>query len=163
ARLWARRYADARGVDGQTIVLNGTPYPIVGVLPAGFGFVRAPEPPDVWLPLGLDPFADRKYARGANALGVLARLRPGVTIAQALAESAALATVGGAAAMFVASWIVRLPAAAALVAPTLFTPFSVGRDDVSVDGRVFAFAAIVTLGTGMVVGILPALRLSALA
>jgi predicted permease len=83
ARLWARRFGASRDVAGKRLVLNGVPYAVVGVLPPGFAFVRAPEPPDVWLPLGLDPFADRVYARGANALGVVARLRPGVSAARA--------------------------------------------------------------------------------
>ncbi|AHG87748.1 permease [Gemmatirosa kalamazoonensis] len=254
ARLWARRFGASHDVADKQLVLNGVSYAVVGVLPPDFAFVRAPEPPDVWLPLGLDPFAQRVYARGANAMGVVARLRPGVRIEQAqgeltrvagelaraepyfnqgwtlravplreqyaravrpalgmmlgtaaallligcfnvtnlllarsatrsreialraalgasrsrlvaqlLAESAALALLGGAAAMLVASWIVRLPAAAALVAPTPFTPFAVGREDVALDGRVFAFAAVLTLGTGLLVGLLPAIRLSALA
>ncbi len=254
ARLWARRFGAAADVAGKRLVLNGVPYDVVGVLPPSFAFVRAPEPPDVWLPLGLDPFADRAYARGVNALGVVARLRPGVSaagaqqeltrvaaqlalaephfdrgwtlrvvplreqyaravrpalgmmlatagallligcfnvanlllarsagrareialraalgasrprlIAQLLAESSALAVLGGGAAMLVAGWIVRIPAAAALVSPTMFTPFAVGREDVTLDGRAFAFAAVVTLGAGLLVGLLPALRLSALA
>ena len=54
---------------GATITLDGSTLDVVGVLPTDFRFVNAPREPDVWLPLGLDPFRDRVYARGANALG----------------------------------------------------------------------------------------------
>ena len=52
---------------------------------------NAPRDPDVWLPLGLDPFRDRIYARGANALGVIGRLEPGVTADAAQRELTAIA------------------------------------------------------------------------
>ena len=90
-RLWDRRYAGRHSVDGATITLDGNKLDVVGVLPAGFRFVNAPREPDVWLPLGLDPFRDRVYARGANALGIVGRLRPGTAAPQAQRELTAIA------------------------------------------------------------------------
>jgi putative ABC transport system permease protein len=81
--LWTRRFgADAAAV-GRTIALNGATYTIVGVLPSTFLFpFRASE---VAVPLQLrdDP---RRTDRGANFLRVVARLKPGVTFAQAKAD-----------------------------------------------------------------------------
>ena len=90
-RLWDRRFGARRTVTGATITLDGNTLDVVGVLPAGFRFVNAPRDPDVWLPLGLDPFRDRIYARGANALGVIGRLKPGVTADAAQRELTAIA------------------------------------------------------------------------
>ena len=90
-RLWDRRFPGRRSVDGATITLDGSKLDVVGVLPVDFRFVNAPREPDVWLPLGLDPFVDRVYARGANALGVIGRLRPNVSPAQAQRELTGIA------------------------------------------------------------------------
>jgi putative ABC transport system permease protein len=90
-RLWDRRFGDRQTVNGATITLDGSRRDVIGVLPAGFQFVHAPREPDVWLPLGLDPFVDRAYARGANALGVIARLRPAVSPTQAQRELTTIA------------------------------------------------------------------------
>ena len=250
-RLWERRYANGRSVAGATITLDGNTLDVVGVLPAGFRFVSAPREPDVWLPFGLDPFRDRVYARGANALGVVGRLRPGVSAAQAqrelttiaadlereypsfnrgttlrlvslrdqatlgiregllillgavglvllvgcanvanlllarassrhqeiavrsalgagrgrlmvqlLCESVVLSIVGGAAGLLVASWLVELPAAVPLAAPNVFVPYAAQADQVRIDRVVLMFTLGVSIVTGLVFGIVPALRAS---
>jgi putative ABC transport system permease protein len=80
-RLWERRFGRDPGVVGKTLVLDGRPHQVVGVMPPGFGF---PEWAEVWTPLGLDaPGVDR---RGARSLSVVARLRPGATLEQAAGE-----------------------------------------------------------------------------
>jgi putative ABC transport system permease protein len=48
---------------------------VIGVLPRAFRFGAAPEPPDLWIPLGQDPLGgvgprSRTWARAANYLGV---------------------------------------------------------------------------------------------
>src|SRR5262245_43800695 len=86
-RLWEKRFASDRGVVGRTVNLNGEPYTIIGVMPAQFAhpgtFV------DLWTPLILAPnwFENRKL----HVLHVVARLRPGVGLAQAQKEMGALA------------------------------------------------------------------------
>jgi putative ABC transport system permease protein len=84
--LWRRRFGADPALAGKTITLDGQRREICGVLPAGFRFASFPKETEVWLPFGLDPFKDRKYARGANALGVIARLKPGITLQQAQTE-----------------------------------------------------------------------------
>jgi putative ABC transport system permease protein len=90
-RLWARRFGNEQRIAGRAITLDGVPRAIIGVLPASFQFVTDPVEPDVWLPLGLDPFRGREYARGAASMGALARLRSGVTIAAAQRELTGIA------------------------------------------------------------------------
>ncbi|MFN2455430.1 MAG: ABC transporter permease [Pyrinomonadaceae bacterium] len=82
--LWQRRFgAQARLVD-QTIKLNNEVFAIVGVMPRGFQF------PDqtiaLWVPLAL-PDKSPYNTRGNYWLQAVARLKPGVTVAQAQAET----------------------------------------------------------------------------
>jgi len=84
--LWSRRFGADPDLVGKTITLDGQPREVCGVLPAGFRFASFPKETEVWLPFGLDPFKDRKYARGASALGAVARLKPGVTLRQTQTE-----------------------------------------------------------------------------
>jgi putative ABC transport system permease protein len=78
--MWQTRFNGDRAVLGQTIGLNGSPVTVIGVMPAGFAFVGDAE---FWRPLALNP---ANASRGAHFLGVIARLKPGVSIAQAGAE-----------------------------------------------------------------------------
>lgn len=87
-RLWNRRFQRDPNVLGKPITLNGEAYSVVGVMPAGFQF--APfwaTHAELWAP---DAFGDRIHNRGGNSLRVFARLKPGVTLAQARAEIAAI-------------------------------------------------------------------------
>ena len=72
--------------------------------------------------------------------------------AQLVTEGAVFATLGGAAGLLVAAWLVRLF--------LLFAPPRVPRlDEVALDGRVLAFAIVLTAVVAIVVGLVPALRL----
>ncbi|HTE44349.1 MAG TPA: ABC transporter permease [Gemmatimonadaceae bacterium] len=84
--LWRDRYAADSSVIGRAVRVNGQPATVVGVMPEGFGF---PHEAKLWLPLRLNPAAV-PWGSGAHANGV-ARLRPGVTYAQANADLAAIA------------------------------------------------------------------------
>jgi predicted permease len=89
--LWQRRFGGASSVIGQTIIINGHSHTIVGVMPAGFSLGHEVMPTvgsvaqaELLLPLPmgvkhLDNHDDENY-------NVLARLKPGVTIAQAQTE-----------------------------------------------------------------------------
>jgi len=81
--LWRNYYGSDPGIIGKAAQINGRPHTIVGVMPPGFQFQ---SPTDVLLPLQL--FADARD-NGQNT-GVIARLKPGVTRAQAQAEMAQL-------------------------------------------------------------------------
>jgi len=81
--LWQRRFGADPAAVGSGMVLNGARYTIVGVLPPAFVFpFRYAE---VAVPLALRDDA-RRANRGANFVRVVARLKPGVSIAQAKAD-----------------------------------------------------------------------------
>jgi putative ABC transport system permease protein len=84
--LWQRRFGADPDLVGKALTLDGQSYEVVGVMPSNFRFVSFPKETEIWVPFGLDPFKQRKYARGANALGAVGRLEPGATLAQAQAE-----------------------------------------------------------------------------
>jgi predicted permease len=77
--LWNRRLGADRDVVGRQILLNGNPYAVVGVLPPRFDF---PAQSDVWIPTGVD----RQITGAAFAPSTIARLAPGVSLAQARDE-----------------------------------------------------------------------------
>lgn len=78
---WQRRFGGAENVVGQRLVIDGRPGEVIGVLPASFRFLRAR--PEIVLPMPLDVNAPRGISFGFQAL---ARLKPGVTLAQANAD-----------------------------------------------------------------------------
>jgi putative ABC transport system permease protein len=78
-KLWKSHFGGDPRILGKTIVLNGDPYPIVGVLPDSF--VASP-PADVWIPLQADPNSTNQ----GHYLSVAARLKPGVTLEAARAQ-----------------------------------------------------------------------------
>jgi putative ABC transport system permease protein len=80
---WQRRFGGAGNVVGQQLVVDGRPTEVIGVLPAWFKFLRTR--PAVVLPMPLDVNAPRGVSFGFQAL---ARLEPGVTLAQANADVA---------------------------------------------------------------------------
>jgi predicted permease len=86
--FWEREFGSS-DVGGQSIILNGTSYTIVGVIPASFTFYGQRR--DVYTPIGQwnDPmFRDRRIAHSSGAIG---RLKPGVTLAQAKADMESIA------------------------------------------------------------------------
>jgi putative ABC transport system permease protein len=86
--LWQRRFAGSESAIGKSMILEGAPYTVVGVMPQDF---KHPSPTtDVWTPMKLDAGAEN--ARSIRFLHVVARLKPGSTIAQADAQLAALST-----------------------------------------------------------------------
>jgi putative ABC transport system permease protein len=82
--LWQRRFGGDPGVLGTTINIDGEGYAVIGVMPPGFKFNE--QAADLWTPLGLDPAKGYSAAGFGRFLGVLARLKPGVTVEQAQAE-----------------------------------------------------------------------------
>jgi putative ABC transport system permease protein len=83
--LWQQRYGGDPDLVGKTILLNGEVYPVVGILPASFGddYSSSLDPhSQVWIS-GIEPFEE---GREMHFYRSLARLKPGVTFAQAQAE-----------------------------------------------------------------------------
>jgi putative ABC transport system permease protein len=85
---WQRRFGAAQSIAGRSLVVDGRPAEIIGVLPASFRFLRAR--PEIILPLPLVVNAPRGISFGFQAL---ARLKPGTTLAQANADVARLISV----------------------------------------------------------------------
>jgi putative ABC transport system permease protein len=82
-RFWRRRLGGSPSALGQSLVLNGDAYEIVGVLPAAF--ITPVRDADLVAPFAID--ADpRRASRDAGFLKVTGRLRPGVTIKQATTD-----------------------------------------------------------------------------
>ena len=78
---WRQKYGGDPGAVGRTIVINARPYRIVGVMPAHFAFGGDF---DVMLPLRINPARPVPFFR----LNGVARMKPGVTLAQANADTA---------------------------------------------------------------------------
>jgi len=85
-RLWQQRYGGSPSVVGRGILLDGVKHRVVGVMPRGFSI---PERSDVWVPIALSP--EQLQVRGSHYLVVMARLKPGITIAAAQREISAIA------------------------------------------------------------------------
>ena len=84
-RLWRSRYAARTDILGRSIVLDGQPVAVIGVMPSSFRFVFPDA--DVWRILPLTP----PTRRGPFILRGIGRLKPGVTLAEVNAEMAGLA------------------------------------------------------------------------
>ena len=84
--LWRRRYGGAADAIGRAVVMNGEPATIVGVLPADFTVVGFRG--EFWRAAGL-PAEARTSFRGRSLMS-LAKLRPGVSLAAAQEELAAV-------------------------------------------------------------------------
>jgi putative ABC transport system permease protein len=84
--LWASRYGADPGVVGRTITVDGRSMTVAGVMPADFDF---PAGTDIWSPLQRS--AGYAQGRGNNNFFAIGRLREGVTIQQAQAQTAMVA------------------------------------------------------------------------
>jgi len=83
--LWQRAFGGDPSVLNRDIRLDGGPCTVVGVMPRGFNFPPGEvNPSELWSPLQIDPA--KPGGRGSHFLSILARLRPGVTMAQAQSE-----------------------------------------------------------------------------
>jgi putative ABC transport system permease protein len=80
--LWQKRFAGDPNIVNQTIVLDGQTSVIVGIMPEGFGFPRDAE---LWVPMNFDHPGMKQ--RKAHFLRPIGRLKPGVTLAQAQADT----------------------------------------------------------------------------
>src|SRR5215470_5396308 len=91
--FWQRRFGADPQIVGQTISLNSYPFTVVGVTAKGFHGVEVGVAPDVRIPITMDgqvrpspgpPIFER---RGTTWLGVMARLKPDIGVAQAQAAT----------------------------------------------------------------------------
>jgi putative ABC transport system permease protein len=85
-RLWQQRFEGAADAVGRSIVIDGRPYTVVGVMPADFtlpydSFIRLTEPVDLYLPIAFDD--PEAQVRRFHFLRVIGRLKTGVSLEQA--------------------------------------------------------------------------------
>jgi predicted permease len=81
--LWKSRFDLDPGIIGKNIVIDDAPVTIIGVAQRGFYGLSHEAQQDIWLPISLGPSPGWGF-------GLLARLKPGVSIEQARAEMAVL-------------------------------------------------------------------------
>jgi len=82
---WQTRFGADPDIVGETIMTNGRPSTVLGVMPDGFQFVRGAR---MWAPIGID--AENPGNRQAHYVLAFGRLAPGSTLAQADAEMGTL-------------------------------------------------------------------------
>ncbi len=83
-RLWRTRYSADPSVVGRPLLLNGTPYQVVGVMPATFNY---PDEVDVWQRLRWDL---TQHSRAAHFMEAVARLKDGTSFEEAQAATESL-------------------------------------------------------------------------
>jgi len=78
--LWRRRFGGDEAIIGRTMLMNGVPTKVVGVMPKDF-FFSDRKNSDYWVPMAFTP--EQWAWRHTHFLTVVARLKPGVTAEQA--------------------------------------------------------------------------------
>lgn len=86
--FWRRRYASDPAILNRSLMLNGQPHTVVGIMPEDFNF--PPNNSDILLPFVITD--KTREERGNHYVRMLGRLKPGVSFAQANAELAAIAS-----------------------------------------------------------------------
>jgi putative ABC transport system permease protein len=89
-RLWRTGLSASPATLGQPLALNGVPLTIIGIMPDGFAGLSGRA--DVWLPMVMAPrLTYAEYlTTPQHFIAAVARLKPGVTLAEASAEMAVL-------------------------------------------------------------------------
>ena len=85
--FWLKRFGGDKDIVGKTIILDSKSYQVLGVMPAGVSF---PQSGDLWIPISFDGPPEMKW-RKAAFLRPVGRLKPGITLTQAQADTDAIA------------------------------------------------------------------------
>ncbi len=85
--LWQKRFAGDLNIVNKTITLDGRTCTVLGVMPQEFNFPQAAE---LWVPMNFD-IAPGMKQRKAHFLRPIGKLKPGVTLAQAQADTDVIA------------------------------------------------------------------------
>jgi putative ABC transport system permease protein len=86
--LWRRSYGLDPSILNRKIMLDGVPHQVVGVMPEGFAppyQFGSSQKIEAFVPFGFTPDLLADSGRGDHEVRVIARLRPGVTLEQAIA------------------------------------------------------------------------------
>ena len=154
--LWQRKFAGDSAVIGRALLVSGEPYTVIGVVQEK---IRFPELAEVWLPL--EP-GDMRSHREWRDYDFVARLAPNVTVAQAQAR--VVAAMGRLEERFGdtntgwTSWTEPYRESVARLLPAELPIWMV----FDVDRRVLTATLVVSVLTGVVVGLVPALQVSSL-
>jgi len=82
--LWKRRFGSDPAILNQTINLDARPYTVIGVMPAWFDFPDSST--QLWTPVYHDKPEDEMTSFSNHMFRVVARLKPGVTLSQGVAD-----------------------------------------------------------------------------
>ena len=93
--LWQRRFNSDPNIVGKRIDMNGRPYDVIGVAPEFFKGTKFALSMDFWAPMAMAEELERSpgllASRDSHWANVVARLKPGVSFAQATQEMTAIA------------------------------------------------------------------------
>jgi predicted permease len=105
--FWKSRFGSDSSILGKSILVEKTPFTVVGVLTPGFTALDPGLPDDLWMPLSAQssvaPYSPKRTAANSTWLEMMARLKPDVSISQAqsaLSIMFAASTTSGSTAMF---------------------------------------------------------------
>lgn len=84
--FWERRFGGNPNLIGQSILLDGEPFMVIGIMAPDFWFPT--KDVDLWVPLRVEP---ARLPRDRRFVTVIGRLKPGVTARQAGADMKAIA------------------------------------------------------------------------
>ncbi|HVD93799.1 MAG TPA: ABC transporter permease [Vicinamibacterales bacterium] len=90
--FWQRQFGGSPSAIGSTITLNDRAFTVIGVLPRGFKGLD--DDTDVWIPMGMLALSESARffeSRGTRWLGVVARMKRGVSLQQANADVVTIA------------------------------------------------------------------------
>jgi putative ABC transport system permease protein len=85
--LWQNRFGGDQAIVGKKVTLDAKGFEVIGVMPRDFTF---PATAQLWVPINFDAGPQMKQ-RKAHFLRPIGRLKPGVTLAQALADTDVIA------------------------------------------------------------------------
>ena len=93
--LWQSAFGADASLVGKRVILNRTPFTVIGIAPQGFGGTE-PIPSAFWVPITMQPAMepDRDFLGDANVswLSLLGRVRPGVSMSQVRADLSVIAS-----------------------------------------------------------------------
>ena len=88
---WKQKMNSDPNAVGKTLLLNGTGFTIVGVMPQEFFGTRVRRSPDFWVPIAFQPQVELRQSalddKNTFWLSLIGRLKPGTSIEQAQAEA----------------------------------------------------------------------------
>lgn len=89
---WEAKFNSDRTILGKQLIVNDTPVTIIGVAEQGFGGLNEEMSQDIWLPISMKPviYQGSALGWGSLGLGLIGRLKPGVSLAEARAELSVL-------------------------------------------------------------------------